>query len=430
MPTARILVATDLPYWRNTTGSHRRIFAQVNALTRRGMIVRTFFLGSLDLSDPQLIKASGLDVEAHQSDTAPTGIRAKVAWWLEAIKHSLGTSNDGDEESVNKNLTLDDFRWPWVLPRFAQSVKSFSPTSIIIQYVKLAWLLEAMNQRQRNSIQTLIDTHDVQHRRAEQFRQRGHGHWLAIDRQTETNALEPFDVLIAIQPEEAAVFRNMLPNAEIILCGHELSFPENTSDRRQPTSEIDQDATRPLRAGYLASANAANFDAIKNFLLEAWIPHFHANDPARIQLVVGGGVGDQIVADKQLQTKISVNERLASSIKRLGPVQDLSDFYDQIDVVVNPIGFGAGLKIKNCEAIAYAKPLLTTDHGATGIDASLLKATVIGNSPVDLMTQMIRWQTNPKEFQAKVQLAVECQEAARSSADVYDELVGVLKRNL
>ena len=56
-------------------------------------------------------------------------------------------------------------------------------------------------------------------------------------------------------------------------------------------------------------------------------------------------------------------------------------FYLNIDVVVNPIEFGSGLKIKNVEAIAYGKPLITTPHGANGFIVTPHKSVLVADSP-------------------------------------------------
>jgi glycosyltransferase involved in cell wall biosynthesis len=50
-----------------------------------------------------------------------------------------------------------------------------------------------------------------------------------------------------------------------------------------------------------------------------------------------------------------------------------------MDIVVNPVLYGAGLKIKTVEAFGYGLPLVTTEEGARGLppegrDACLIAA--------------------------------------------------------
>jgi glycosyltransferase involved in cell wall biosynthesis len=64
-----------------------------------------------------------------------------------------------------------------------------------------------------------------------------------------------------------------------------------------------------------------------------------------------------------------------------GFVDDLEKLYDSLDIVINPVRCGAGLKIKNVEALTHGIPLITTSHGASGIEDGASKAFLIGNTP-------------------------------------------------
>ena len=44
----------------------------------------------------------------------------------------------------------------------------------------------------------------------------------------------------------------------------------------------------------------------------------------------------------------------------MGMLDDLSTAYESAAIVVNPMQFGTGLKIKSLEAMSYSKPLVTT----------------------------------------------------------------------
>ena len=49
-------------------------------------------------------------------------------------------------------------------------------------------------------------------------------------------------------------------------------------------------------------------------------------------------------------------------------MEDLALAYGSAEVVVNPMQFGTGLKIKTLEALGYARALVTTPCGATGLE--------------------------------------------------------------
>ena len=57
----------------------------------------------------------------------------------------------------------------------------------------------------------------------------------------------------------------------------------------------------------------------------------------------------------------------ADGIRCVGFVDDVPTFYSGVDVVVAPIRFGGGIKIKVLEAMACGRPVVTTSIGAEGI---------------------------------------------------------------
>ncbi len=58
----------------------------------------------------------------------------------------------------------------------------------------------------------------------------------------------------------------------------------------------------------------------------------------------------------------------APSVTLLGFVDDLMAVLDRSAVVIAPLGFGGGTKLKVLEAMAAGRPVLTTDFGVEGID--------------------------------------------------------------
>lgn len=74
------------------------------------------------------------------------------------------------------------------------------------------------------------------------------------------------------------------------------------------------------------------------------------------QLLIGGAICKTI---KELRNIEGVN--------LLGFVDELSDFYKQGDVAINPVFQGTGLKIKTFEAISYDKVTLVHPHSKAGV---------------------------------------------------------------
>jgi glycosyltransferase involved in cell wall biosynthesis len=72
----------------------------------------------------------------------------------------------------------------------------------------------------------------------------------------------------------------------------------------------------------------------------------------------------------------------ADDINVIGFVSDetLQALYEDADLVIAPLRFGAGVKGKVVEAMAYGVPVVTTDVGAQGIDPSG-EILFLGNEP-------------------------------------------------
>ena len=58
----------------------------------------------------------------------------------------------------------------------------------------------------------------------------------------------------------------------------------------------------------------------------------------------------------------------------------IDEIYDNGDIVISPVFFGGGLKIKNIEALCHSKPLVTTTFGAIGIENGINKAFLVCDS--------------------------------------------------
>ena len=56
---------------------------------------------------------------------------------------------------------------------------------------------------------------------------------------------------------------------------------------------------------------------------------------------------------------------------KLGRVPDLEPHYRQAAVVINPVPYGSGLKIKSVEALAFGKCLVTSQAGVSGLEDDL-----------------------------------------------------------
>jgi len=268
--------------------------------------------------------------------------------------------------SVSPTLRLADFNWPWAARKFSETVTQFQPDSIIVEFLNLAYLIENLDQQSKPT-QTIIDTHDMLHKRYQDFKDRGESHWIAIDAAEEAEVLNRFDTVIAIQPFEAEQMAKMASKARVIVCKH-ACFPNGTHPNvdqfLRPASEQGLNSNRPKTKSII------------------WAPELNITD----------------------------------------------SFYRNIDVVVNPIEFGAGLKIKNVEAIAYGKPLITTPHGANGFIDTPHTSVSVANSP-EQWRIAIDELSDPKKITSAGKLARQLSSSQFSDDAAYGQLLDRILNN-
>ena len=354
-----------------------------------------FYLGKLGESDLELIQLYGLDVIENSSDAPPEKLVNRLRWYADATMHQARkwlsqTSPQARPDEGPESLTLSDYCWPWAQTRFVEVVESFRPTSIIVEYISMAYLIEGLDDPKRQNIKCLVDTHDVLHRRAEQFFAHGFPHWLDVSKSEEAKVLARFDGIIAIQSDEASTFRSMVnEQVPVITAGHAV-------DRDTGRAATDRAALAPekVTVGYIGSKNFSNWQAIREFLTCAW-PSVMLKNAQSCELAIAGDVcdwfdtdeGGQVLLGQKAPTEkrssakgqtVVDNRIQLSNVRLLGRVDRVEDFYDSIDLVINPVQFGTGLKIKNAESLRYGKLLITTLNGFTGMpEATRLACKVV-----------------------------------------------------
>lgn len=116
-------------------------------------------------------------------------------------------------------------------------------------------------------------------------------------------------------------------------------------------------AERLFTFGFIGSANAVNRQAM-NGLIEL-ISDQIAAWQGRAQLLIVGRVLDDI----------DLPSHLAGVVEGVRFVPELSDFYDQCNVVLVPTIVSTGLKIKSIEALSYGKPVVATADGFDGVNS-------------------------------------------------------------
>lgn len=186
-----------------------------------------------------------------------------------------------------------------------------------------------------------IVMHDLFHARAGSGAGANRDSVALVSREEELTMLARAGTVIAIQQEEADFLREYLPRVRVVLA---------------PTAFAPSQGVQPgdpLRLLFVGSRTAPNTDGLAWFCEKVW-PQLRAASPGT-RLDVVGTVG------------VDFAGRVPEGVELHGLVPDLAPFYDRAGIVISPLRFGSGLKIKLVEALARGKPMVVTGVTLQGV---------------------------------------------------------------
>lgn len=227
--------------------------------------------------------------------------------------------------------------------------------------VNYVWFSKALNVVPPGTLR-IIDTHDIFGDRHHKAQTVGIApSWFYTTTEEEKKALDRADLVVAIQDEEKRYFDKLTGvRVEVIGC----VLPPNYLPTRA------QAGAGRIRVGFIGSANPFNVNSIR-----------------RLQGALAMQAGELTQFEFHLAGSICrVLEQGDSVFVFHGMVDEVSDFLRDIDVVINPMVGGTGLKIKSIEAISFGKPLLATQDAMVGIASR--EAAHCCDSVESLVTQL------------------------------------------
>ncbi|EEF25255.1 glycosyltransferase, putative [Ricinus communis] len=88
--------------------------------------------------------------------------------------------------------------------------------------------------------------------------------------------------------------------------------------------------------------------------------------------------------------KVSALKNAPSSVRALGFVEDIAAVYRAARVVICPIRYGSGTRVKLVEAAAWAKPIVSTTLGAEGLCMEDQQELLLADSPEDFADSCLK----------------------------------------
>ena len=168
-----------------------------------------------------------------------------------------------------------------------------------------------------------------------------------------------FGKVLTVTSQDAAALKMVMPDLDVYADAIAVDIVPHTVSKRDNS----------VRIGFLASFNhQPNVDAALYFA-ESVLPLVRKRLPDA-EFVVAGRNPPPLLLDAK-----------KAGVTCLDFVEDVSSFYESVDVVVAPIRYGGGIKIKVLEAMACGKPVVTTSVGAEGIMENGECAFLVADDP-------------------------------------------------
>ena len=357
-----VVVATHELPCPPRAGNQYRILRYVRWLESRGYQVLIVHspLSGVEVSDTEIADAMGMIENLVVCDRSGE-VRFCVAPHFERMLSDLsGRSVAGapafekfdqeSDEAFRQRAWLEHSYCPDALVSFIQHADNELPpgTFVIAIYVWMTRFVPALRAETR----CLIDTLDQFSAKAEKVESHGITGEHTLTGAQERGMLLRGDVIMAIQTEEAASFRELVPDRPVLTAGVDfdgVSFGDFEDPSPDPSIPI---------LGFIGSGNAMNVKGIRDFLKHAW-PLLQRDVP-NVKLRIGGKVCASV-------------PKGIRGVETLGGVEELADFYRECQVIINPVAPGTGLKIKTVEAIAHGLPVVTWPLGVEGVPSPLMQ---------------------------------------------------------
>ena len=272
-----------------------------------------------------------------------------------------------------------------------------------LDYAHLASKLSSL------SVQTVIDIHDITSRFRLVRKNIAYSKDLKFDYESnftrEVKLLNQFDNVIVDSKYERELLAARLPAEKL----HFIPSRVNTSDNG---TDLIPYADRSFEYDvlFVGAGNQPNREGIE-FFFSSVLPIIVAQQP-NVRIVIAG----------KISSVIEVDEAYAKNVSRLGYVPDLAELYLKSRLVICPLRIGAGTKFKLVEAMAYAMPIVTTDHSASALSLVDGINAFIADDP-DLYANQVLHLINETELANKFSQRIkETFANQHSSSAIYSNL--------
>lgn len=373
------VLVTDIEFYRADIGNRQRILRVVQYLSKHnGMKI-------LMLKEPT---QKDLDLITKH----------KLSHIIDFV-HNIEITDAEKENTKNtetKNLT--EFYNHELKVKFNKYLKNHNFKNIIVEYIRLDYLVNDLHGKYT----TYIDTHDLMFIRYKAYSQNNDKHHIEISQEDEIAILKQYRYTISIQKNEYNFLLNYSDKEQNILVCHAVDIKDNYLNE-----------VKLKNITFISGPS--NFKHMVWFIENVWIYFLDQED---LVLNIHGSVCK----------KLSYY-RNTKNIKLHGYANDLESIYQKSDLVINPVLYGGGLKIKNVEALSNGIPLITTTEGANGIEDGVNYAFLLADTKEEWIDSILSLQASKKLRFELSRNSLNYSKHYFSDDNCYSELAKLLKVN-
>lgn len=407
--TRQVAIICDTVPYPTRSGDNQRIAELIEVLRKQGWYVHLVLCGLLERRFRKICLSHVDALHVYSGRGIRTCLRNALRRTVRRVDRfgkvlgippieTIATRLLGRSVS---SLSIDYWRrYPPGLNDFVAELRArFQWKIVIVEYI---WLYPSIDKLNPGVIR-MLDTHDIQHRRFEEFASRGMVFPLQITRDEEQSIFDQFDALIAIQAVEAKIIREMCPQSKILIVGS-----SGTARSIETARPVDH------RILYVGGYNGANIDGLQRFLHFIWPTVLQEVPDAKLH--VCGYVYRAFTGQK------------FENVKFLGHQQSLEKEYGEASLVINPAWIGTGLKIKSIEALKRGKPLVTTTKGIEGLPEGIQKSASIAEDHEQFAVETIRLLKDRESRESLSSAAFSFANVHLNEEAVYKELFHFLNQ--
>lgn len=265
---------------------------------------------------------------------------------------------------LNRDDSLTPKQYGKIAAKIAQTDEY---KACVIEYIHNAYFLAFLPE----TLPTFLDIHDLLYEKIASFIEFGYtAGGFNCSKGDEFKIYSLCNYVLPICTRDSLSLSRELDEKRIITVSHAPAVSTKLSIRSGNT------------LGYYASEYQPNVDALEYFLNDIWPA---VKEKTGYCLMIFGKVEAYFCRSNFLND---------SRIFFMGFVENENEVFNAIDIVVNPIRFGAGIKIKNLEALAMGTPLITSRHGSRGLEGGANSCFLVADSVDEYLGWLILLEKN------------------------------------